>query len=89
MVKDKPKCNRSGLCCIIPFTGKDCKYLIRLKSGKTLCRIYKNRLGKVIDKRLVDGKMIFTKCVLRSVVKQNYGVCEFNREEYDEPNKKD
>ena len=39
-------CERCGSCC---WLGKDrshkCKFLVLLKNGKTLCRIYKTRLG--------------------------------------------
>ena len=71
-------CLRCGLCCIIPSTGKDCKHLIRLKSGKTLCRIFNKRLGQIIHKEMIDGKPYVVKCVLRKDWKQNYDGCLFN-----------
>ena len=38
------KCLKCGKCCFIKESNKYCKYLIRLKNGKTLCRIYNNRI---------------------------------------------
>jgi len=51
-------CNRCGKCCFYPIAKnsdgsllmKPCKHLIQLASGKTLCRIYKKRLGTIIGK---------------------------------------
>lgn len=45
-VKADVTCNHCALCCILP-NGKDCRYLIRLKTT-TLCRIYRNRIGAKI-----------------------------------------
>ena len=77
-------CKRCGICCKIPGILKDCKHLIRLKSGKTLCRVYNSRLGKKIGKMEHDGKVIDVVCMMRECVKQNYSGCPFNKEEYDE-----
>lgn len=38
------RCNRCGACC------KNCRQLMRLKNGKTFCRIYPNRLGYEVAK---------------------------------------
>ena len=53
------ECNRCGKCCFYP-TGektpegalvmKSCRHLVQLPSGKSLCRIYKKRLGTIIGK---------------------------------------
>lgn len=45
-------CKRCGFCCHYKINGirLKCRYLITFKSGRTYCRIYKNRLGTVIFK---------------------------------------
>jgi hypothetical protein len=45
-------CQRCGKCCVLP-SGKDCRWLVRMNSGKTLCRIYRSRLGKDIGEGCV------------------------------------
>ena len=60
-------CKRCGKCCYFEVDGvkHKCRYLIRLKEH-TLCRIYKDRLGREIykgiscslrehDKRIIEG----------------------------------
>ena len=48
-------CKRCGKCChlvdsITKRPGiKTCRFLIKTKDGRTLCRIYNNRLGKKLD----------------------------------------
>ena len=42
---------------------KECKHLVHLKSGKTLCRIYKDRIGKEIGE--IDGNKFY--CVQREL----------------------
>lgn len=41
------KCVRCGKCC------KGCRFLMRLQSGKTFCRIYPNRIGTIVSDKLV------------------------------------
>lgn len=68
-------CLRCGKCCKImdkkgkPI-GKNCKHLVRLKSGKTLCRIFKKRLGQKI------GYGNF--CIMKEKSKFNHPGCPFN-----------
>jgi len=73
---ENPVCKRCGLCCHLTingvFTNKPCKHMVRLKSGKTLCRIYNKRIGQDLG----DGN----KCVFRESVPFNYEGCEFNKE---------
>jgi len=64
-------CRNCGKCCIIPLTGKPCKHLVRLKSGKTLCRVYKTRLGRKIAEDTI--------CILREQSTQDYEGCSFNK----------
>ena len=63
-----------GKCCFLIIDGKQskvpCRYLIRLPSGKTLCRIYKTRLGKDIG----HGN----RCIMRKDSKINYPGCTMN-----------
>lgn len=54
---NEPTCLRCGRCCQYPKDGRlvDCKYLVRLKKGKTLCRIYRNRLKTPTTEGFVCG----------------------------------
>lgn len=75
-----PTCLRCGQCCYIKnkddkITKKKCRFLVILKSGKTLCRIYNNRLGTMITKENV--------CILRENDKRNYPGCPYNKKEYE------
>ena len=72
------ECVRCGLCCHHTRTnqkgedylGEPCKFLIKLKSGKTLCRVYRNRLDKEIEKGYF--------CTLRKLTKYDYENCPLN-----------
>lgn len=63
-----------GLCCKLP-NGKDCKHIVRLKNGKTLCRVYKTRLGRTLAPGVICGP--------REMDKNNYEGCPFNKPEYE------
>lgn len=78
-------CKRCGQCCYYYLDGKrkKCKFLIKLKSGKTLCRVYKTRINRILD---IDknGNMIM--CLERKN-KQNrikYPNCPLNRDNWKE-----
>jgi hypothetical protein len=71
-------CNRCGQCCYLQdkdgkYTSKKCRHLVYLKSGKTICRIYKTRLGKRLDE--------FNVCGPREVIKHNFKGCPYNKQE--------
>jgi len=70
-------CKRCGTCCHYEYNGriKPCKHLIKLSSGKYLCRIYNKRLGTVIDK-LPNGDYVV--CKNRLDKKQHYKDCPYN-----------
>ena len=78
-IKKEPRCKRLGMCCYlvnregIP-TGKHCPNLIKLKSGNTLCRIYRTRLGKKIG--TIDG--LDNYCAMRNQSKVDFEGCEYN-----------
>ena len=80
-------CQRLGKCCHYEYKGvlKKCKYLVYLKGGKTLCRVYRNRIGKKIG----DGNV----CTERTRVNKLYDGCPYNkviikwRQEYEQRNK--
>ena len=79
--KEEHYCQRLGHCCYYWKDGvrKKCKNLVRLKDGKTLCRIFKTRLGTEIDKGVF--------CNMRVDDHTNYPGCKFNRPEWrDEQN---
>lgn len=67
-------CKRCGKCCKIFIDGKpsdlDCMYLIRFKSGRTLCRIYNERLGKKLQHNNV--------CIMREQSRFDYEGCPYN-----------
>jgi len=72
------ECTRCGRCCHVVIDGKviKCRHLVKLPSGKTLCRNYKNRLGTIIA---VDEKnnQIY-RCNMRSEGKNDWKDCPFN-----------
>ena len=77
-MSEQVSCKRCGLCCVIPTTGRDCQHLVRLKSGRTLCRVYKTRLGRVIGKTTINGVVVQVRCVMREDVSTKYEGCPFN-----------
>ena len=56
---------------------RKCKHLVRLKSGKTLCRVYKKHLGKLLFK---DKKGIKYVCIMRKNNTHDYEGCPYNTE---------
>ena len=78
---NKVSCLRCCRCCIIPGTDKDCKHLIRLKSGRGLCRVFKTRLGRKIGRTVINGVLMDVKCILREETSNTYKDCPFNEEE--------
>lgn len=68
----EPICLMCGRCCYKIVDGKEvkCRYLVKLPNGKTLCRIYKTRLGTDIG----DGY----RCVNRIDVATQYDGCPYN-----------
>jgi len=70
-----------GQCCHYWHRGRfnKCKHLVRLPSGKTLCRIYNKRLGTVLANR-DDGTMIV--CSMRNQLPQNFKDCPYNEPHY-------
>ena len=69
----EPVCKRCGICCFFKEDGKTtkkpCRYLIKV-GERTICRIYKNRLGKDIG----NGHH----CTTREKDKNNYKGCPLN-----------
>jgi len=75
-------CLRCGQCCVLKlrnldgtFTYKPCKHLVFLKSGKTLCRIYKKRLDTKLGS---DESGQQHECILRVYDRHDYTDCPFN-----------
>jgi len=70
-------CKRCGQCCYLQDKEgkpglKKCRYLIILKSGLTLCRVYNQRLGKDIG----HGN----KCTYRENLRVGFKDCPYNKE---------
>ena len=70
-------CLRCGLCCHYYLDGvlKHCKHLVRLPSGRSLCRVYRRRLGLVLDIDSSGRKIV---CVYRSASVYDYVGCPLN-----------
>ena len=79
-------CLRCGKCCILKaqlqketdkqkLTNKDCKFLIRLPSGRTHCRAYATRHKSKIGLNM--------RCIEREDQPYNYEGCPFNRDEWE------
>lgn len=77
----EPVCTRCGRCCHYMKNGKltKCRFLIRLPSGKTLCRIYKKRVGTILGIN-DDGNKVM--CVPREALAENYPNCPYNKDEW-------
>lgn len=69
-------CTRCGQCCHI--NGTRCRFLVKTSSGKTLCRIYRSRVGTIIGK--TNGLNVI--CVNRKDLKLNFNGCPYNRPEW-------
>jgi hypothetical protein len=71
LLEEQPICHLCGKCCHYIKDGKilKCRNLILL-NGKTICRIYTNRLGFKIDEGV--------KCSTRISLKQNFKGCPYN-----------
>ena len=65
-----------GKCChlVDPVTKrpgiKTCRFLVKLKDGRAICRIYRNRLGKKLDD--------INTCHNREGVKWDFEGCPYN-----------
>ena len=73
-----PICERCGNCCHYPGKNgkmRKCKHLVRLSSGRTLCRNYRNRLYSEMGTD-EDGNTYF--CSMREDVKFNFLGCPYN-----------
>jgi hypothetical protein len=70
-------CERCGTCCHFnDETGRKrkCKFLVKLKNGKTLCRVFNTRLGRLLYQR-GEFKVY---CHLMENIKAKYPGCPFN-----------
>lgn len=79
-------CNRCGQCCYYYCEGKrlPCKHLVKLRSGRTLCRIYRTRKGVTVYKT-PKVKVI---CIDRVQVPLNFTDCPYNKPEWSDANAK-
>lgn len=77
------ECNRCGKCCYYPNgektpKGEDvlkaCKFLVTLQDGTTLCRTFKDRLGKEID--VINGRSI--RCIFYNALSEEILGCPLN-----------
>lgn len=73
---EKP-CLHCGRCCHIKYKDKiyKCPFLIEIKKNYFWCRIYKNRIGKIIF--VFPDKTKF-RCFLRKNVPNDYKDCPYN-----------
>ena len=73
-INEETMCKRCGLCCHLIINGKvsnkRCKHLIRLRNGKYICRVYKDRLYNDIGHKNV--------CLPRKFSKYDYEGCPYN-----------
>ena len=74
---DKPICSRCGLCCCyeLDCVLKQCRYLVKLSSGRSLCRVYRNRLNKVLD---IHDNGDEVRCMMREDDPYDYPGCPYN-----------
>lgn len=69
---NEPTCLMCGSCCFYLHKGRvvKCGNLIKLKEGKTRCKIYPYRLGKPIGNKM--------KCGFRKDSLYNFENCPYN-----------
>jgi uncharacterized cysteine cluster protein YcgN (CxxCxxCC family) len=76
------KCNRCGKCCTLWIDGKHttipCKHLIRLKNGKTLCRVFNKRINRDIGNNnrcfnREDTNYLIEGCPYNDLIKEKFG----------------
>ena len=74
-------CKRCGRCChfIVDGVKKKCKYLVKLKEGRTYCKIYNNRKRAILS---VNSDGSYTTCNNRNELAVNFKDCHYNRPEY-------
>lgn len=77
------KCLRCGRCCYYLKNKKltRCRFLVKLPSGRTLCRNYKKRVGTILGIN-DDGNQVI--CVPREFWPENYPNCPYNKDEWKE-----
>jgi len=77
-------CKMCGACCHYILDGKikKCKFLVK-KGGRLICRIYRQRVGRIIDKSKVTGNVIY--CGMREDLWINFPDCPYNIEGEDRP----
>ncbi len=70
----EPECNNCGRCCHHMKNGElePCQFLVKLKDGKTKCRIYEERLNTITDDELGNF------CKLRKDSYYDYEGCPYN-----------
>ena len=75
---EPPKCNHCGACCHFTIDGikRKCKFLIKLKD-RTICRVYKNRKGKIIYTDKKNGLIV--RCRDRIGRNELYPNCPYNK----------
>ena len=80
MSEDTQVCTRCGKCCHYYVNGelRKCKHLVILTPKTTLCRVYKTRLGRVLDYNPITKKNIT--CNPRLSYMVNYKDCPFNND---------
>lgn len=72
-----PDCLHCGRCCYgLSDNGiKKCRFLIKYESGKTFCRIYKNRLGVKCGFKFKGEEIV---CWMRKATPWDYKDCPYN-----------
>lgn len=72
---DEKTCNRCGMCCHYEHDGKiyKCKHLVYI-GRKSHCRIYRNRLGKIIARH--GDKIV--RCTERRFDPREFPGCPYN-----------
>ena len=80
----EPVCKMCGACCHYMLDGKikRCKFLVK-KGDRLMCRIYRNRIGTLIDKSKIMGVKVY--CGMREHLWINFPDCPFNKEGGDIP----
>lgn len=70
----EPVCRRCGRCCHFEIAGvtRKCRFLVVLESGRTICRIYRQREGIEIYPGIF--------CIKRSQDPRIFPGCPYNKQ---------
>lgn len=82
-METEANCMRCSCCCMMIIDNKQsdipCKYLVKLSSGRSVCRIYKSRIGKKLG---YDNVCVYRKDMHYNFKHPVFGDCPYNQDSW-------